>query len=558
MTPLPERSSRPAKPSQESYWEVVLEEEPDAAQNPKPAKAPDYDDFEPPPRPQAVARPGRTKGRRDTSMGVAISGWFSAATFLLFAGGYGAGALGLISQGQVRGFTGVSLALAMIGCGILIIWGTIWLVVVAFREGAMCGLMFLFLPFYPLYYVCTRFADTKGPASMVGVAYFLVIGMAVLGPALARDRGLVAGSDLAASNAARAEHSQQGPPPEFTERLGNAITAIHTRYGNRAVIFVFTGIPTNSDPAQGPTRDGVWEAIKQRIKAIAPPIEAELDFESGGNKALIVAPIDDPKSLASRIRFGKATLLADTKIRIDISPQFLANASKVGKRPAQATNSQPPSAKPAISIPADADPVTKSLLQLKSSDMGQKKEAVHRLERTAPDKRLHEVVTALLPLLNDDDGFLVNDVIKTLMVWRSPAVLPALIQRTNDNRFFVRKEAIKALGKFPDARAVEAIIPHIREDGFEAEAALKEIGPTAEPALIGKLRDGDPHVRRITCEILGQIGGADTIKAMRAIPLDPDLGVRMAANRAAEAIVARVGPVPRTGGSPKAGTKPRF
>jgi HEAT repeat protein len=152
-----------------------------------------------------------------------------------------------------------------------------------------------------------------------------------------------------------------------------------------------------------------------------------------------------------------------------------------------------------------------------------------------------------LPLLNDDDGFLVSDVIKTLVIWRSPEVLPPLCERARDNRFFVRKEAIKALGKFKDARAVDAIIPHLKEDGFEAEAALKEIGPMAEPALIQRLRDPEPAVRRRACEILQQIGGMDTLQAMQAVPADQDLGVRMAAKRASEQIVARVGPPPRAG-----------
>jgi len=545
--------------------------------------------------------PQKKSGRGgDPSVGMAISGWFSVALLILFAGAYGAGGLGLLSKSQVRGFIGISLLLTMIVCGILILWGTIWLVVVAFREQTRCGMMFLFVPLYALYYIWTRLAETKGPASMVVVAFFVIIGMAILGPAIDPDRAAGASSNAAARVPATAltqppqptgpaadglivgQRNRMpfgpGPGPSFGPRRGNLpgnepppglpaqfldqwakhLEAISSRYGNKAVVIAFTGIPVNSDAANGVTGRDVLEAITQRIKALAPEIEAVMTFGPENQRALIVAPIDNPPALASRIDFGKVTLQRDTRIRVDVSPEFVARVPRLPAEPALTVQRNPERSEAEVAIPADADPVTKSLLQLKSSDMGKKKEAVHRLERTTPDKRLGEVTAALLPLLNDNDGFLVNDVIKALLVWRSPEVLPALIERANDNRFFVRKEAVRALGKFKDVWAIEAIIPHFQDDRFEAEDALKEIGPMAEPAMIARLRDADPHVRRMACEILMQIGGADTLKAMRAIPPDPDLGVRMAAKRAADQIVARVGPLPRASGAGTgAGTKPR-
>ncbi len=92
-------------------------------------------------------------------------------------------------------------------------------------------------------------------------------------------------------------------------------------------------------------------------------------------------------------------------------------------------------------------------------------------------------MAALLPLLDQSDDFLVSDVIKALAVWKSPDAVPALIERTSDHRGFIRHEAIKALAKIKDERAVEPIVARIKEDGFEVEDALKEMGPIAEPAL---------------------------------------------------------------------------
>ena len=106
--------------------------------------------------------------------------------------------------------------------------------------------------------------------------------------------------------------------------------------------------------------------------------------------------------------------------------------------------------------------MTKSLIQLKSPDINKKKEGLRRLERTAPDQRLAEVVAVLLPLLDDDDGWLVGDAIKVLAVWKSPEAVPALIHRMIDNRGSVRHEAIKALAKIKDPARSNPSLPGSR------------------------------------------------------------------------------------------------
>jgi HEAT repeat protein len=191
------------------------------------------------------------------------------------------------------------------------------------------------------------------------------------------------------------------------------------------------------------------------------------------------------------------------------------------------------------------DAITRSLIELKSSDKGKQKRALDRLQRAAPDGRAVQVAAALVPLLEDDDGLFVSDVVKTLAVWRSPEAMEALIGRMRDNRHFVRSDAIKALGKYQDPRAAEAIVTVIKEDGFAVEDALKSMGEVAEPAVVTLLRSPDSHVRGQACRILAQIGGQKTLIEMQSLPADPDFGVRMAAQDAWKRIVARVGPPPR-------------
>ena len=50
-------------------------------------------------------------------------------------------------------------------------------------------------------------------------------------------------------------------------------------------------------------------------------------------------------------------------------------------------------------------------------------------------------------------------------------------------------------------------------------------------------------MRRKACKVLEEVGGKDTLKAMDAMPKDPDFATQVAAAAAYKQIVARVGPV---------------
>jgi HEAT repeat protein len=240
---------------------------------------------------------------------------------------------------------------------------------------------------------------------------------------------------------------------------------------------------------------------------------------------------------------------------VQLDPNWAARVPRlaIAARPEPQPRTRQPDPEP--EVPPGADAITRSLIQLKSSDINRKKQAIERLQRSTPDGRVDQVVQALVPLLVDDDLFLVHTVEKALAVWRSPEAMTGLIARLGDNRPFVRSEAIKALGKYQDIRAAEAIVTVIKDDGFAAEDALKGMGQLAEPAVIPLLRHGESRLRSTACDILAVIGGQETLKTMQSLPTDPDFGVRVAAKRAWESIVARVGPPPKPprGGNPGTG-----
>ena len=67
--------------------------------------------------------------------------------------------------------------IGLLAIGILIaLIGSIWFLVVAFKESFGCGLLCMFVPFYSLYYTFSRWKTTKIPffVSLAGCAIVII------------------------------------------------------------------------------------------------------------------------------------------------------------------------------------------------------------------------------------------------------------------------------------------------------------------------------------------------------------------------------------------------
>ena len=329
------------------------------------------------------------------------------------------------------------------------------------------------------------------------------------------------------------------PMPRF-ETLEAHFDRMRKEYGDRAVMVVLVGLPTNSDPSIGVTKRDVEVAIDKRLKALAPESSQSRSTGSGGGRSICLVSVENVKRLAQSIDFGKATLNG-SRIDVIVSRDYIAS---VPRQPGQ-----PPLARrnPLVDepkVPAGADVVTRSLIELKSADMHRIKEALSRLTLVRPNDRAKDVLADVLPLLEHPDEDLVKHAVRVVAVWQSPDALAKLIDLVHDPRVFLRHEVIKTLGRYDDAKAAEAIISRFKDDGFQAEDALKSMGAVAEPPLIELLRNPDADIRKKACEILKFVGGAATLKAMAKIPPDPDFFVRLAAKDAIGMIRLRVGNSP--------------
>jgi predicted Zn finger-like uncharacterized protein len=499
----------------EEQWLLSLDDEPLAPKASAKPVPPPMDDvpLAPPPRspfPEPLLAAKSVIERDPADFAVKIAGWyflvgvFAAAVMLIYAQIAGP------TIAQFRFLCAIVFCLLILSGLALLVWGNIWLVVIAFRESVSQGWLCLLVPFYVLGFIFRRFEQTRGAAALLLCSSVIIL-LALAVPLI--DATV---RDPASNTTAVAASDTSGLPGGGN--LGGPLSAA----------------------TEKPTVD------RAAVDAVAPKLVEAPPSPPGD------AP-SPPLGGARRKRAGRNRPLADqspnlspaAREREQSGSDDVAEVSPVPASPPRTANRPgPPRPRSEPEFPADADEVDKALIELKSHELNKLRSGVRRLLHWLPDERLPQVVAALVPLLEMDDNFFVSDVEKALAIWKSPDAVPALIARTSDHRGFVRHEAIKALARIKDERGVEPIAARIKEDGHEVEEAFKEMGSIAEPAVIARLTSPDRDVRRRACEILKSIGGHATLRAMLRLPEDPDHGAQAAAEEAVKAIVAREGPLP--------------
>ncbi len=173
---------------------------------------------------------------------------------------------------------------------------------------------------------------------------------------------------------------------------------------------------------------------------------------------------------------------------------------------------QPSSPSGVVATPA-ATPVTvdsaAALRTLEGGDRQAQRRVLDALSGARVDSRRAAVAAALLPLLQDEDGFFRGAAVRALGVWGTEGSVPPLIRLMDqDPAFAVQWAAIEALGRLRDVRAAEPLAARVAsgKDRAFASSALQKIGASAEGAVIPLLSHGDHWVRYEACRILAVIG----------------------------------------------------
>ena len=149
---------------------------------------------------------------------------------------------------------------------------------------------------------------------------------------------------------------------------------------------------------------------------------------------------------------------------------------------------------------------------------------------------------SLLPLLDalSDSSFLVRFyAVEALGNLGDLSAVEPLIPLLKDKAWRIDESAATALGNLGDARAVGPLIETFQDRDYNNDAALESLVKLGEPALLplfDALKDPNKNVRRNAVEALNKFGDARAIAPLTSVLYDRDPNIGYAARNAIESI----------------------
>jgi len=130
-----------------------------------------------------------------------------------------------------------------------------------------------------------------------------------------------------------------------------------------------------------------------------------------------------------------------------------------------------------------------------------------------------------------------------LVAMGSPAV-PFVVDELKHGPARMRASVALILGRIRHAPSVQHLADHLNDPEHEvrtaAERALTDMGGVAVPALLNRLNDSNPAIRRTAAAVLGEIGDPRAVKPLLGTLSDDDIGVRQSTAEALGALKAEV------------------
>jgi len=170
---------------------------------------------------------------------------------------------------------------------------------------------------------------------------------------------------------------------------------------------------------------------------------------------------------------------------------------------------------------------------------GKEQEAARAAAARIPGKAVTE---AIVKAMAGADAALRVELLRTLAARKDEAAVPALLKSAEDREDAVRSEALKALGSYAGAEALDGLVALLvkadDKDRPGAERAVSTVAGRIEDEakrsgpVLGALRNADGPARGALLRVLGKLGGAKALEAVRAALKDANAEVKDAAVRA--------------------------
>jgi Protein kinase domain/HEAT repeats len=232
---------------------------------------------------------------------------------------------------------------------------------------------------------------------------------------------------------------------------------------------------------------------------------------------------------------------------------FLAPKRDADPQPRAQVPEGPAQPGPAAQVPVVPGPAPrgegdvffqKTLTDLDDPNYWTRKAAVERLANMKPNDQRAEVVRKLVVLAEEREPFIRWPAIKALGAWGSVNEVPALIRATLHDDLSTRREALKVIGRFRDARTLPPVMQCFRDTATRKDAAdaLRELGSMAEPDVLAILNERDDislvFLKLEAIVLLTDIGTEKSEPALRKATVAPNVHYRRLVEPAEQALAA--------------------
>jgi hypothetical protein len=196
--------------------------------------------------------------------------------------------------------------------------------------------------------------------------------------------------------------------------------------------------------------------------------------------------------------------------------------------------------------PSEPDYFEQLAERMITGDVFQREKAIDKLLNAAPSdvssaETRKKIARNFKKIAEGDDHFNKKKAVQGLVVWGGKFAVPILVKMLDEARGFDEEEILKALGDLKDPQAAEALTARLGNFSTHRESysALKQMGGSAEDALIAVAPSDNSDVCLAAINLLGDCGTEKSLPTLREASASQNVDVRNAAKAAIRKITAR-------------------